>query len=162
MTVASAVKAWKKYMQPFAGKAKLGLPAVTNGGAPYGLTWLKKFIAACDGCTFDFVNLHWYSNVYAGAAYFESYVNSARDVANGMPIWVTEYGLTDDYTQAQLNAFMQTTMAWMDAQPDIARYSYFMTTSGFPYLINNAGNGMSVTGSLYNTYVNSSKQANLY
>jgi len=46
------------YMQPFAAKAKLGSLAVTNGGDPLGLTWLKNFISACSYCTIDFVNIH--------------------------------------------------------------------------------------------------------
>lgn len=89
MTIESAVKTYKGYMQPFAGKAKLGAPAVTNAGAPYGLTYLSEFIGNCTGCTIDFINLHWYSNKYAGATYFEEYINSARAIANGLPIWIT-------------------------------------------------------------------------
>lgn len=89
MSVSTAVSAYKQYMQPFAGKAKLGAPAVTNAGAPYGLTWLSEFMGNCTGCQIDFIVLHWYSNKYAGATYFEEYVNSARAVANGRPIWIT-------------------------------------------------------------------------
>lgn len=58
MEIPTAVAAWKKYMQPFAGKAKLVAPSVTNAGAPYGLTWLENFIGNCTACTIDAINLH--------------------------------------------------------------------------------------------------------
>ena len=47
-------------MQPFAGGAKLGAPAVTNGGSPMGLTYLEYFIGNCTGYTIDFIPIHWY------------------------------------------------------------------------------------------------------
>jgi hypothetical protein len=40
MTPAAAAAAWMQYMQPFAGKAKLISPAITNGAAPMGTAWL--------------------------------------------------------------------------------------------------------------------------
>lgn len=44
-------------MEPFAGKAKLVGPAVTNGG---GVEWLQQFLGNCTGCTIDAVAMHWY------------------------------------------------------------------------------------------------------
>lgn len=162
MSVSSVVSTYKKYMQPFAGKALLGAPAVTNAGSPYGLTYLKNFINNCTGCTIDFINLHWYSNKYAGATYFESYINSARAIANGRPIWITEFGLdsTYSYTDAELQAFLETVMPWMDQQADIARYAYFMDSAGI--LINSAGTGLSGTGAVFNSFVNSTVQQDLF
>ena len=161
MPVASSVAAYKKHMQPFAGKAKLGAPAVTNGGAPYGLTYLQTFLDDCKGCTVDFINVHWYSNKYAGATYFESYMQQVRKVANGRPIWVTEFGLTDDdpYTQDELIAFLKTVMAWMDQQDDIHRYAYFMDEAGV--LMGPAGKKISKAGQVYNTFHTTAKQATL-
>lgn len=153
MDVASSVKAWKAYMQPFAGKALLGSPAVTNGGAPYGLTWLSNFIDQCTGCQIDFIVIHWYSNKWAGANYFKSQVEAARQVANGRPIWVTEFGLDysdGTYTDADVQAFLEEVMPWMDEQSDVHRYAYFMDTNNM--LMNSAGTGMSDTGAIYNNY----------
>ena len=162
MTVGSVVTAYKKYMQPFAGKALLGAPAVTNAGSPYGLTYLQKFLDQCTGCTVDYINLHWYSNKYAGATYFEEYINSARAIANGKPIWITEFGLdsTYSYTQAELQAFLETVMPWMDQQSDIHRYAYFMDAAGI--LIDSSGSGLSGTGTVFNSFVNNTVQGNLY
>ncbi|KAF2220657.1 glycosyl hydrolase catalytic core-domain-containing protein, partial [Elsinoe ampelina] len=129
MSLSDAVATYKSHMQPYSGRAHLGAPAVTNAGAPHGLDWLGRFMAACDGCTFDFVNVHWYSNKYAGADYFKSFINATRQVAGGRPIWVTEFALTDEeggYTDAENEGFLKEVMAWMDAQEDVAGYSFFM------------------------------------
>ena len=57
---AHAAASYKTWMQPFAGRAKLGAPAVTNGGSPVGLTYLGYFIGNCTDCTIDFIPIHWY------------------------------------------------------------------------------------------------------
>lgn len=36
-------------MQPFATSAGLISPAVTNGGSPMGIAWLRNWITACAG-----------------------------------------------------------------------------------------------------------------
>jgi hypothetical protein len=47
---------WKQHIQPLKGKGlRLGSPAPTS--APNGKTWIQDFIAACDGCTVDFIAL---------------------------------------------------------------------------------------------------------
>jgi hypothetical protein len=37
----------------------LGSPAVTNGGPGMGLDWLADFLKQCDGCSIDFICVHW-------------------------------------------------------------------------------------------------------
>lgn len=159
MSVAASVATYQEYMEPFAGQALLGAPAVTNGGAPYGLTYLGEFLGNCTNCTVDFVNVHWYSNKYAGASYFEYFVNETRALANGRPIWITEFGLTSDdpYTDAELESFLEQVMPWMDQQSDVARYAYFMDAPGI--LIDAAGDAMSAVGSVYNSFVNATTQS---
>lgn len=158
LNVTSAAETWQQYMQPFAGQALLGAPAVTNAGAPSGLTYLSEFMGNCTNCTIDFVAIHWYSNKYAGASYFEYFVNQTRAVAQGRPIWVTEFGLTDDnpYTDAELQAFLEQTMPWMDQQGDVARYAYFMDAPGI--LIDDAGDAISGTGIVYDNFTNNAVQ----
>ncbi|CAD0100070.1 unnamed protein product [Aureobasidium mustum] len=148
----SAVKAWKQYMEPFAGKALLGSPAVTNGGSPMGLTWLSNFMGNCTGCHIDFINIHWYSNKYAGANYFKQQVQAAHAMSGGRPVWITEFGLDNSvsYTQAELTSFLEEVIEWMDAQDYVQRYAYFMDTTGA--LMNSDGTGMSDMGSMYNSY----------
>ncbi|KAK6004493.1 hypothetical protein QM012_008355 [Aureobasidium pullulans] len=148
----SAVKAWKQYMEPFAGKALLGSPAVTNGGSPMGLTWLSNFMGNCTGCHIDFINIHWYSNKYAGANYFKQQVQAAHAMSGGRPVWITEFGLDSSvsYTQAELTSFLEEVIEWMDEQDYVQRYAYFMDTTGA--LMNSDGSGMSDLGSMYNSY----------
>jgi hypothetical protein len=62
--VPTAVAGWKKHMQPlstFNTAMYLGSPAVTNASPSdtTGLGWLAKFMDTCDGCTVDFINIHW-------------------------------------------------------------------------------------------------------
>jgi hypothetical protein len=49
LTVAAAVTGYMTYMQPYASKASIGTPAVTNGGAPMGTTYLANFVSALKG-----------------------------------------------------------------------------------------------------------------
>lgn len=74
----------------------------------------------------------------------------------------TEFGLdsTYSYTDSELQAFLETVMPWMDQQSDITHYAYFMDSAGI--LINSNGVGLSGTGAVYNSFVNSTAQANLY
>ncbi|KAH0371373.1 glycoside hydrolase family 128 protein, partial [Aureobasidium melanogenum] len=148
----SAVKAWKQYMEPFAGKALLGSPAVTNGGSPMGLTWLSNFMGNCTGCHIDFINIHWYSNKYAGANYFKQQVEAAHAMSGGRPVWITEFGLDSSvsYTQDELTSFLEEVIDWMDSTDYVQRYAYFMDTTGA--LMNSDGSGMSDLGSMYNSY----------
>ncbi|KAI4824779.1 hypothetical protein E4T44_10078 [Aureobasidium sp. EXF-8845] len=152
MQMSTAVKAWKQYMEPFAGKALLGSPAVTNGGSPMGLTWLQNFMGNCTGCHIDYINIHWYSNKWAGANYFKQQVQAAHAMSGGRPVWVTEFGLNNEYpfTAAELSSFLEEVMDWMDEQPYVQRYAYFMDTTNM--LMNSDGTGMSDLGSTYNSY----------
>jgi hypothetical protein len=52
---------YKQWSYPLSAKGfKLATPMVTNGGAPVGLTWFDSFLAACSGCAFDYIALHWH------------------------------------------------------------------------------------------------------
>jgi len=78
------------------------------------------------GCTFDFVAVNWYSNIYARASYFEFFINQTREVVGDLPIWVTKFGITDDdpYTDQQLQEFLGQVMPWMDQTDYVDRYAY--------------------------------------
>ncbi|KAI0161986.1 glycoside hydrolase family 128 protein [Xylariaceae sp. FL1272] len=135
MNVSSAVTAYKQWIQPFAGKVQLGSPAVTNGvGEGVGLSYLSYFMGNCTGCTVDFIPLHFYGSVLDPGA-FQSYVESAWKLF-GLPIWVTEFGTTSG-TEAQVLSWLQVVIPWLDAQPYVKRYAYFMDNNhGAPYLLN--------------------------
>jgi Glycosyl hydrolase catalytic core len=142
----TAASGYLTYMQPFAGKAKLGSPAVTNGNAPAGLTYLSNFIGACTGCTIDFVVIHWYDSA-TNYAYFKSHVEDAYNAGGGRPVWITEFGASGSLDEQ--NTFLEIVMPWLDAQPYVERYAYFMCEDG---ILTSSGNSPSQLGSTFMSY----------
>ena len=94
MTPEQAAQAWMTYMEPFAGKAKLVGPAITNGGAPMGETWLDEFLSSCSQCTIDVLALHIYDEA-TNEAYYQSYISD----------FVSKYGKTTWVTEVRAVAF---------------------------------------------------------
>lgn len=118
----TCASAYKQHMQPFAGKAKLGAPAVTNGGGEMGLNYLQQFMNACVGCTIDFVPIHWYD----AAGNFESFkkhIQDAKAVAGGRPLWITEFGAHG--SDAEQAAFLGQALPWLESQDYVERFAYF-------------------------------------
>ncbi|WEW58066.1 hypothetical protein PRK78_003533 [Emydomyces testavorans] len=127
MSPQTAVDAYKKYLTPLNGKVNLGSPAVTNGGGNMGLGWMKSFLDSCAGsCGVSFLAVHWYSPATEIEG-FKQHISEAIKLANSKgikQIWLTEFqGLGDE--QAQVS-FMKQVLPWLDANPGVARYSYFM------------------------------------
>jgi hypothetical protein len=149
MDIDTAVSAYKQFIEPFAGQAKLGAPAVTNGGGPMGLQYMANFIGKCSGCTIDFVNIHWYDSA-TNFAYFKGHVQDAHTMSGGLPVWITEFAASG--SEDEQNAFLEVVIPWLDAQPYVERYAYFMASEGV--LIN--GNGLSTLGATFTDYVSSS------
>ncbi|GAA5959490.1 hypothetical protein JCM21900_004518 [Sporobolomyces salmonicolor] len=86
---------------------------------PWGVPWLKEFVAACSDCTIDAVALHWYDSA-GNNAYFQSYLEDAY--ANlSKPIWLTEYLGTG--TPTDQATFMVTTVDWLEKQDYIEKYA---------------------------------------
>lgn len=143
MSVATAVADFKTHMQPFAGKAKLGGPSVTNGGAGMGLDYLGQFVAACSGCTIDFFPIHWYNGdaLDQSVAYFKSHVAEAYTTGGKKPIWITEF----QYTGGDEAAFLAQVLPWLESQDYVERYSYFMASEG--RLV--SGSGLTALGKSY-------------
>lgn len=145
LSPSDAASGYQTYMMPFAGKAKLGSPAVTNGGSPMGLTWLGNFMSACSSCQIDYVPIHWYGTESSD---FISHVEAAYQ-QTGKPIWITEFGLTSG-TDADISSFLETVMAWMDSTSYVERYAYFMASEGV--LVNAAGTALSDYGTTFADY----------
>jgi hypothetical protein len=126
---ADAATGYMANMQPFAGKAKLGAPAVTNGPSAQGegMAWLGSFLTACSSCTIDFVPLHWYDSA-TNIDYFKSYIMNAHSVAGNRPLWITEFGASGSPEEQQ--TFLQEVMPWLDSLGYVERYAYFMVSDG--------------------------------
>lgn len=60
LTPPQCVTVYQTYMQPYYGTVQLGTPAVTNGGGQAGLTYLENFVDLCEGCAYNFVNIHYF------------------------------------------------------------------------------------------------------
>jgi hypothetical protein len=117
----------KKYMQPFAGQAKICAPSVSNGGDGMGLSWLKEFLESCSDCTIDCINVHWYDSA-ENAEYFKKHINDAAELAPGKEIFVTEFAATG--SDDQIVEFLEDVMPFMDSNDAVAGYSYFMVGEG--------------------------------
>ena len=124
----AAVEAWKTYLEPYAGKAKLGSPAVCNGNDHnMGLNWLSSFLSACgDHCTVDFIAIHWYGLATdAGVADFKDHVAKTKAACGGREIWVTEFapsGSPDEQAD-----FLSQILPWLDNtnESGVSRYAYY-------------------------------------
>ncbi|GAA6059153.1 hypothetical protein JCM10212_003900 [Sporobolomyces blumeae] len=125
MTVQQAVEAWDKYLEPYHDEGiKLVSPAVTNGGAPGGVTWLEGFMDGVEkkGYHVDAIALHWYDSP-TNFAYFKNYLRDAHSKF-GLPIWLTEFGFSSG-SDADKAVFYEKMVAWMDDQDWIERYAAF-------------------------------------
>ena len=96
---ATAAQLWMTYMQPFAGQATLVGPAITNGGAPMGTTWLDSFMDECNklGCQVDAIAGHIYGSA-SDADYYKTYITSLGSRYPGKPLLMTEIGVSDAST----------------------------------------------------------------
>lgn len=123
MSPQDAATNYKKYMQPLAGEAKLCAPSVSNGGDGMGLSWLKEFLAACDSCTIDCLNIHWYDSAQ-NVEYFKKHINDAADLASGKEIFLSEFAATG--SSSDQVEFLETVMPFLDSNDAVSGYSYFM------------------------------------
>jgi hypothetical protein len=137
---------YKQYMQPFAGKAKLCSPSVTDDNSPgHGLSYMKDFLAAAKtkGLTVDLLCIHIYKTYDAVSYFKQQLIDAYALTGNSTNIWVTEWGVTNG-SDDQKAAYMKEAIAFMDAQPWIERQSYFYvandvlaTGAGLPTTLGN-------------------------
>ncbi|TFK43346.1 glycosyl hydrolase catalytic core-domain-containing protein [Crucibulum laeve] len=125
MSPQRAAQVWQQNIQPLknSGMALIS-PATTS--APSGKTWMKDFFAACNGCSFDGLALHWYGT---DAQEFIKYVTDFHTTFN-LPIWVTEFACQNfsggaQCTKDQVFSFMDTVTNFMDNSPFVAAYFAF-------------------------------------
>lgn len=126
LSPSTAVEAWKKYLQPYAGRVKLGSPSVCNGVEPLmGLNWLSAFLDACQGCTIDYVTIHWYGLANDdGVEDFKDHVTKAKDTAKGREVWITEF--QPNGSVEEQSKFMDKVLPWLDDPSNgVKRYAYF-------------------------------------
>jgi RNA polymerase sigma factor (sigma-70 family) len=132
MTVAQALDLWPKLM---ATGMSLGSPAVASGAATPG-GWLDQFMAGARarGYRVNFITVHWYGGDFAaGPAVQELQAYLQAIYARyHLPIWVTEFALTNFSggtatfpTEAQQGAFLTAATKMLDGLPYVQRYAWF-------------------------------------
>jgi len=131
MDAGTAAEAYKKYMNPFAGKALLGGPAVTNSMQPgQGLAWLQAFVDACNGeCHIDFFPVHWYDPT-GNMDSLKQHLDKTHDIADGKPVWLSEFGLGGAGSQDQQVSFLNQVLPYLDQTSYVERYAYFGVLPG--------------------------------
>jgi len=147
MAFSDAAKDWVTYMNPFAGKATLVSPAVTNSIQPgQGLEWLSSFLGACTDCHIDVLSLHWYGG--ANATDFKQHVTDVYNLGKQQKnLWITEFAVQDASDEEQAD-FLKDVLQWLDSQAYVERYAFFGALQNI--LVTDAGQ-LTSAGNAYNT-----------
>ncbi|MFI5835736.1 glycoside hydrolase family protein [Micromonospora sp. NPDC051300] len=130
MSVEQALALWPRLERT---GMRLGSPAVAAGAdVPGG--WLDRFLSGARerGMRVDFIALHWYGSDFGDAApqHLMDYVQAVHE-RYGLPVWVTEFSLTNftghpRYPSAgQLTEFIRQATARLQAAPYVERYALF-------------------------------------
>lgn len=136
---------WKQYIQPLKAQGyRLISPACTS--APSGKTWMADFFAACDGCTFDALAIHYYDISPQG---FIDYITDFHNTFK-LPIWATEFACQNfnggaQCTNDEVFNFADKVVKFMDATDWVEAYFPFgamrdmQGVNGFNQLMTNGG-----------------------
>lgn len=135
LSVEQALDLWPRLMTT---GQRLGSPAPA-AHAPDEGAWLARFLAgaAARGYRVDFITLHWYGTDFdsgRAVAQLRAYLEATHD-RYGLPIWLTEYALTDFSghprypTPAQQAAFVMASTAMLERLPYVERYAWFALPS---------------------------------
>jgi hypothetical protein len=140
MTVSQALSLWP---QLEATGLELGSPAVSYGASTPG-GWLDQFMQGVAALHYriNFIALHWYGPNFGTAeavSQLRAYLVSVHDVYPTLPIWLTEYAITNYSgstplypSQAQQVAFVSASIKMLDSLPWLARFAWYAlpTTGG--------------------------------
>jgi len=129
MTPEFAAEKHIQFMNPYAGKARIGSPAVSNSDRPLeGIPWLELFMDACaDNCAVDFLNIHSYG--ISADALLQHLVNVHNKF--NKPIWITEYKFpgSDEEAQVHLEHFVEQ-IENNSTYSFVERHAYFFVAEG--------------------------------
>jgi hypothetical protein len=101
-----------------------GPAADCNGTDPY--QYLKDFFAACATCKVDYVAVHWYNcDLTSLRDYLEPGGNLEGFEQFNKPIWLTEFSCDGSASMADQEAYMREAIPYLDANPQVFRYSWF-------------------------------------
>jgi len=132
LSVEQALNLWPKLM---ATGMTLGSPAVSAGAATPG-GWLDQFMqgAKARGYRVNFITVHWYGGNFdtaAAVSELQQYLQAIYDRYQ-LPIWVTEFALTNFSgatptfpTPSQQAAFVSAAASMLAGLPYVQRYAWF-------------------------------------
>jgi Glycosyl hydrolase catalytic core len=103
------------------GSAQCTEPTVTD---PY--TYLKNFLADCQGCKVDCIAVHWYNcDLKTLRGYIDGDGNFPGFVQFGKPIWLTEFSCDSTHSVADQKAYMQAAVPYLESNRNVMRYAWF-------------------------------------
>lgn len=136
LSVDQAVQLWKQFLQPLTSLGiRLGSPAISS--APAGKKWLKEFLNHCQGCSVDFIALHWYGEDWMN---MRNYLLEMHALFPNYTIWLTEFAETRSdpasewlwfsmqrcaHAEIVIQKFMVNALPWLDSHAFIERYAWF-------------------------------------
>ena len=106
---------------------------VEEGGTTYNspYDWLRDFFIACPSCRVDYIGIHFYMGD------MEAVKGSIDQLWNQFhkPVWLTEFnmdknGMGDNGTTDEQRAFMVRMIDWMERDPHVFRYAWFLGRGG--------------------------------
>jgi len=131
MSPADAAAAHVKWMNPYAGKSKIGSPAITNSNiAGQGLDWLTSFMDSCNslGCQIDFCVTHWYHVPSAAQSLFD-HIAAVSKICGGKKVWVTEFAPVQA-SDSDIDNFLPEVLSKLDLDDTVEAYFYFYAAVG--------------------------------
>lgn len=136
LTPEQAAAAWPALEQVAkARNLKLVSPAVNYCGGDCNQTdpfaWLDAFFAACTDCQVDYVAFHW----YACSLDALQWVVGEYESKYGKPVWLTEFACLDDpgdHSAAGQLAYMNEAVPFLENDPMVFRYAWFIGRSSQP------------------------------
>lgn len=148
ISVSAALANWPSLV---AKSTRLGSPATAKNPTTAG-SWLEQFMSS--NPKVDFICVHWYKGTNSTL-----FINDMKAIINKWrkPIWVTEFApqtvssstaSPTKYSQAQVNAFINTVVRWMETEPMVERYAWHDSKSGTSALFTTAG-VLTATGAVY-------------
>lgn len=150
MTVPTAIANWAPLVS---NSVRVGSPGTAGNPLTSG-SWQTQFMTYNPNPKVDFVCVHWYKG--PNITKFKSDMLAIIQKYN-KPIWITEFApqtvssSTADpnkYTQAQVTAFINAVIPWMNGQTMIERYAWHDSKSGTSALFTTSGQ-LTATGIAY-------------
>jgi len=133
---ARAAQLWRQYIDPLKDQGYSLISPACSAATSSGKSWMQSFFAACSGCHFDGVALHYYGTSS------QDFINHVTDfhLTFGLPVWPTEFGCQNlnggaQCTTSDASNFMTAVKNFMDGTSWIPHYfSFGMIKSTTPYV----------------------------